>query len=152
MISYQNSLCLRHVPGLLELVVEEEVDGPLSVNQPLLQADHHLLLLLQRLLPTLLALPRQLELDLRLAARVVDVVVVDAHILLRLLHLLEGVLKHLNRKSVNYYNRLEKSLTRISMTLIFIIEHLLMAWQLGAYSRTIHMEVLTSRLIKKKDI
>ena len=128
MISYKNSLCLRHLPGLLELVVEEEVDGPLSIDQPLLQADHHLLLLLlQRLLPTLLALPRQLELDLRLAARVVDVVVVDAHILLRLLHLLEGVLKHLNRKSVNYYNRLEKSLTSISMTLIFIIEHLLIA-------------------------
>ena len=147
MISYKNSLCLRHVPGLLELVVEEEVDGPLSVDQPLLQADHHLLLLLQRLLPTLLALPRQLELDLRLAARVVDVVVVDAHILLRLIHLLQGILKDLNRKSVNYYNRLEKSLTRISMTLIFIIEHLLMAWQLGAYSRTIH--IWSSRLIKK---
>ena len=121
MISYQNSLCLCHLPGLLELVVEEEVDGPLSVDQPLLQADHHLLLLLQRLLPTLLALPRQLELDLRLAARVVDVVVVDAHILLRLIHLLQGILKDLNRKSVNYYNRLEKSLTSISMTLIFII-------------------------------
>ena len=89
-----NSLSLSHLPRLLELIVKEEVDGTLSINQSLLQADK-VLLLLQGLLLALLTLPGQLEpLELGLAV-VVDVVVVDAHPLLCLLHLLQSILKHL---------------------------------------------------------
>ena len=89
-----NLLSLSHLPRLLELIVKEEVDGTLSVNQSLLQADE-VLLLLQGLLLALLTLPGQLEpLELGLAV-VVDVVVVDAHPLLCLLHLLQSILKHL---------------------------------------------------------
>ena len=69
-----NSLSLSHLPRLLELIVKEEVDGTLSINQSLLQADE-VLLLLQGLLLALLTLPGQLEpLELGLAV-VVDVVV-----------------------------------------------------------------------------
>ena len=89
-----NLLSLSHLPRLLELIVKEEVDGTLSINQSLLQADE-VLLLLQGLLLALLTLPGQLEpLELGLAV-VVDVVVVDAHPLLCLLHLLQSILKHL---------------------------------------------------------
>ena len=93
-----NLLSLSHLPRLLELIVKEEVDGTLSINQSLLQADE-VLLLLQGLLLALLTLPGQLEpLELGLAAAVVVVVVVvvvDAHPLLCLLHLLQSILKHL---------------------------------------------------------
>ena len=94
-----NSLSLSHLPRLLELIVKEEVDGTLSINQSLLQADE-VLLLLQGLLLALLTLPGQLEsLELGLAAVVVVVVdvVVDAHPLLCLLHLLQSILKHLKK-------------------------------------------------------
>ena len=97
-----NSLSLSHLPRLLELIVKEEVDGTLSINQSLLQADE-VLLLLQGLLLALLTLPGQLEpLELGLAAAVVvDVVVVDAHPLLCLLHLLQSILKHLKYTWLN---------------------------------------------------
>ena len=92
-----NLLSLSHLPRLLELIIKEEVDGTLSINQSLLQADE-VLLLLQGLLLALLTLPGQLEpLELGLAAAVVVVVVVvvDAHPLLSFLHLLQSILKHL---------------------------------------------------------
>ena len=90
-----NLLSLSHLPRLLELIVKEEVDGTLSINQSLLQADE-VLLLLQGLLLALLTLPGQLEpLELGLAVVVDVVVVVDAHPLLCLLHLLQSILKHL---------------------------------------------------------
>ena len=90
-----NSLSLSNLPRLFKLVVKKEVNGTLGVNQSLLQADKLLQLLKGLLLLLLLALPRQLEpLELGLAV-VVVVVVVDAHPLLGLLHLLQGILKHL---------------------------------------------------------